>query len=212
MIPNSRYFGSTRVRTLTPVAKVDIRISLLATGIPSGQHGDLPIHAKIVVKGADVGVRSRLGERDAEPCRWRDRCLRDAWLIFEESCDQPGVHVLLWGGDRRVQRTVGIGAHHAIGTAGWIESVLRNRTKGDGVPDFRIQIGPLHGVADVNRDRVTKEANHGKRLLPAGSGADLPDSRSHGLRVGLYLRGKHVRYRMLMLGMMLMTIRVLEQR
>src|SRR5215472_4938424 len=122
------------------------------------------------------------------------------------------MNVLLRTGDRRVEGTVRVCAHYAVGTACRIDLVLGYCTEGNGVPDFRIQIVPLHGVAGVNGDRAVNEAHQGKRLLSAGRGGDLADTCGHGCGSRRNLGGEHVRDRVVMLCMLLLEVRVCEVR
>src|SRR6516164_5843676 len=120
------------------------------------------------------------------------------------------MYVLLRAGDPSVGRTVWIRADHTAGAAGWINNILRYRAKRDGVPDFRIQVGPLHGVADVNRDRAVDKAHQGKRLLSAGAGCDLANACGdrHGPRKNP--SGEQISDRVLMFCVLLTEIRVFE--
>src|SRR5215470_16233147 len=85
--------------------------------VASGQNNHSAVHAKIVVKGAHVGIRSRRFEGDTKPCRRKDRTLWHARLIFQERYDRPRVNVLPRAGDSRVERAVRVGVHGAVGTA-----------------------------------------------------------------------------------------------
>ena len=88
---------------------------------------------------------------------------------------------------------------------------MRDRAKSDGVPDCRIQIGPLHGVARVNRDGAVKETHHGKRLLSATGSGNFTHTRGDRRPVGNDRGREQISDRVIMFGLMLMVITVCQQ-
>jgi hypothetical protein len=81
-------------------------------------------HTQDIVKGADVGINARLGERDPEASHSR-RCLRESGTVLRRCLDKAGVHTLGRGLEHAVTGAVGLDGY--IG--GRINKILRLRAR-----------------------------------------------------------------------------------
>ncbi len=147
---------------------------------------DYSLHAEQIVQGALIRVVARLGEGYSEAGH-SGRRLGKSNAVLRRSLNKPGMDAVRLRGDGAVARAVGVDGH----VRGRRYGIRGFRAERDGVRSNRVDIGPFHGFADMDRDRLVREAHDAEGIGAARGGDNLAAADDHAI-TGAVLHRLHV--------------------